>query len=238
MILCDPTLSAPRFAPALGWDGFGIAEDVLLGPESHQMIRAWCKGSPSVGRAPLPVLLWVLQPHPLHRILGFNFRDKVACVKISAPSTLGSKYFMMACWDVDGCSLTNWKSVIQSCKVRFSRAFFFFFLETSCRWLQIILFGLVLTYYTWFIRCHCRLLVGFACERVRQLPIRISEMTCGRFRKENPPQDILHDNVYYPKRVYIIHYTEVPAAQHGSHPNPMHYKNYTLWRYTLWKSVL
>ena len=88
------------------------------------MIHAWCKDSPSVGRAPLPVLLWVLQPHPLHRILGFNFRDKVACVKISAPSTLGSKYFMMACWDMDGCSLTNWKTVIQSYKVRFSRAFF------------------------------------------------------------------------------------------------------------------
>jgi len=40
------------------------------------------------------------------------------------------------------------------------------------------------------------------------------------------PQNILHDN--YPKRLYIIRYTEVPAAQHGSHPNPMQYKNYTV----------
>ena len=75
---------------------------------------------------------------------------------------------------------------------------------------------------------------GFACERVRLLPICISVndtvMTCGCFRKleENSPQNILHDNVYYPKRLFIKHYTEVSAAQHGSHPNPMHYKNYTL----------
>ena len=57
-IIClknNPILSVSCFAPALGWDGFDITKDILLGPESYQMIHAWCKGSPSVGRAPLPV---------------------------------------------------------------------------------------------------------------------------------------------------------------------------------------
>ena len=126
-----------------------------------------------------------------------------------------------------------------------------FLLKASSRWLRIILFGLFLMYYMWFI--WCRLLAGFVCEhlrhlmvlmvpwklkRVRKLSICISEMTCGCFRKENLPKNILHDNVYYHKRLYIMHYTEVPATQHGSHPNPMHYKIYTLWQYALCKSVL
>ena len=37
-----------------------------------------------------------------------------------------------------------------------------------------------------------------------------------------------------PIRLYIIRYTVVSAPQHGSHRNPIHYKNYTVWSYTLW----
>ena len=44
----------------------------------------------------------------------------------------------------------------------------------------------------------------------------------------NPPKIFYMIMYNYPKRLYIIHYTEVPAAQHGSHPNPMQYKNYTV----------
>ena len=196
------TLSASRFAPALGWDGFGITEDVLLGPESHQMIRALCKGSPSVGRAPLPVLLWVLQLHALHCIWGFNFRDKVACVKISAPSTLGSKYFMMACWDMDGCSLTNWKTVIQSCKVKFSRAFF----SRCCA----DDFRLSFLGFSWHTICGLYgATAGFSWGlhvSVRQLPICISEMTCGCFWKleENPPK-IFYMIMYTTPKGYTLY---------------------------------
>ena len=104
--LCDIITSdkhdLPRKKWSFGLGEFGIAEGVLWGPGSRQMIHAQCKWSPSVG-----------------------IQDRVAWVNINAPSAWVLKQcFMIACWDMDGCSSTNWRIVIQSYRVRFLCAFF------------------------------------------------------------------------------------------------------------------
>ena len=165
-------------------------------------------------------------------ISSFSLSSSASSSDINAPSTWVLKCFTIACWDMVGCSSMNWRTVIQSCRVRFLRDFFSIHcaedLGASFLGFSQCLHGLYgagflrgLHVHMWGIWGHLMVLwdgksiLFVSPEWPADISWHFRTETDGNWSNymQTFPK-ILYMIMYkHPKRLYIIHYTQIYAYQ-------------------------